>query len=496
MEEYETLGQAPQGGIMVVRLDARGYAKTLDRAGVERGEGGFAPAAHAAMVAAARACMEESGVAVEGAYTHSDEVSLLLRPGAAGMGERPMKIVTLLVAEAVHAAGTALGTKCVMDGRASVLPDEGWVGRYFGWRLRQGRANARMRRVEWTLARGGRSRKEARGMGAEAQEALLAASGRPFAEAPHEEREGTALVWEQVARWGRDPRRPNAQPVPVVRRRVGRLAPDGGTDAPQAMARAAAAAVARMQDKELRAWRKRPRAAAGGSDEATREALKAEVGRWAGTADGDARSAIAVEAAALNATLPDGDGRRLNARYAEVLRACGPWRIDTPWDRVGVWSDPHLGHAAVIRYGGRPHADVAAMDEALLAAWREGTQRFDVVVCLGDLTMAHGPGGYAAQAAAMGGRQVLVAGNHDCDRKRARLRVEGFEVVAGAAWGVTMSQEFWLTHVPMQALPQGVVNVHGHTHQRPPATAMHRSACVERTGYRVVALSALVEGRV
>ncbi len=75
-------------------------------------------------------------------------------------------------------------------------------------------------------------------------------------------------------------------------------------------------------------------------------------------------------------------------------------------------ADLHFGHRNIIRYAQRPFADVAEMDEGLVARWNEVVADDDEVWVLGDVAM--GPiGASLAQVSRLAGRKVLVAGNHD-----------------------------------------------------------------------------------
>ena len=81
-----------------------------------------------------------------------------------------------------------------------------------------------------------------------------------------------------------------------------------------------------------------------------------------------------------------------------------------------IWltSDTHFGHAGVLAMAGRPFADVAAMDEGLIAIWNGLVGRRDTVWHLGDFSL--GPRGTAARVfRRLNGRKNLVRGNHDGD---------------------------------------------------------------------------------
>ena len=495
MEEYEQAGQEAFSGLAVVRVDARGFGHVVRKLEPE-GKGRYSARVHRAMVDAARQCMEHSGAGIDGAWTQSDEISFLLRTGAAGYGDRPMKICTLLASEASVAASAALGVRTVFDGRMALLPDADRVRGYFEGRAALCRANARSGRLEQVLKAQGIGRKKARGMKAREQEEALARGGVAMEDLEAGERNGTAITWERELRTGRDPRDPEGKEVEVVRRKMVEWS---GTA--QALGRRMAdVASARLEVWRSKAGRARQKAPGAGSNGTAMESaqeraqrLHAACSRWGTATDAEARSAAAMEAAKANASLADPvDGRTLRPTYARAVQAAGAWEVPEDWSRVGVWSDLHLGHRKVIGWSERPYRSVEHMDAALLEAWSEGCRHYDVVICVGDLTMDVSREGYAEIARAMPGRQVLVVGNHDVERSSGKLRVEGFETICGVAWGENGGMQAWLTHVPMREVPEGVVNVHGHTHGRAETQPWHRNVSVERTGYRVASLADVV----
>jgi calcineurin-like phosphoesterase family protein len=75
-------------------------------------------------------------------------------------------------------------------------------------------------------------------------------------------------------------------------------------------------------------------------------------------------------------------------------------------------SDHHWGHHNIIRFSGRPFANVAAMNEALIANWNRVVGEDDTVYHLGDIFML--PSDEAKQIRdRLHGRICLVRGNHD-----------------------------------------------------------------------------------
>ena len=79
--------------------------------------------------------------------------------------------------------------------------------------------------------------------------------------------------------------------------------------------------------------------------------------------------------------------------------------------RTWIWSDLHLYHKNIIRYCSRPFQSVEAMNEALLAAWKETVGEDDTIICGGDIALAGAlKRERLARVRAMPGRNFWYAG--------------------------------------------------------------------------------------
>ena len=164
-------------------------------------------------------------------------------------------------------------------------------------------------------------------------------------------------------------------------------------------------------------------------------------------------------------------------------------------DRTWLWSDLHLEYAGIIRHGDRPHPDVHAMNAMLLRAWRERVGHDETIVCLGDVTLREPSARILSKLSAMPGRKLLVAGNHDFVPAQEWPKTYGFDATLPTMVCNT-GPTLLLTHEPLEAVPPGCVNVHGHIHgPGPEISPAHVNVCVERTGYEPVRLSDLI-GRI
>ena len=185
-----------------------------------------------------------------------------------------------------------------------------------------------------------------------------------------------------------------------------------------------------------------------------------------------------------------GRGGRTLAAMRRACNAHGAGDLEGDDERTLVWSDLHLGHANIIEYQDRPFLDVDEMDAALWAAWHETVGPDDTLVCVGDLAM----GAAVCEATwervrgAPGRTKVLVVGNHDLG-SGGTLRVGGFHRTKAVLVSVGAPPLIW-THAPLPDVPEGHVNIHGHTHGRR-GDGRHINVSVEQLEYRPVGLDRL-----
>lgn len=90
----------------------------------------------------------------------------------------------------------------------------------------------------------------------------------------------------------------------------------------------------------------------------------------------------------------------------------------------------------------------------------------------------------------LNGHKRLIVGNHD-DIKYI-VQQQMFQKIN--MW--RMMKEFGLlvSHVPLHetSIPEGLINVHGHTHHRGSPTERHKSVCVEMCNYTPIHLEELI----
>ena len=190
-----------------------------------------------------------------------------------------------------------------------------------------------------------------------------------------------------------------------------------------------------------------------------------------------------------------GDARHGRRTFRAMLRASRdlPARdlaasADTTW----VWSDLHLGHENIIRYTNRPFGDVEEMDAHLYANWDAAVGEDDTLIFVGDLAMrtAICDATWQRVREGAGRSKILVVGNHDLTGS-GDLRVDGFDDICSVL-RIDGDAPLVFTHMPLTTVPDGWVNVHGHTHDAAPTRSPHINVSVEQLAYRPIRLDRIL----
>ena len=170
-----------------------------------------------------------------------------------------------------------------------------------------------------------------------------------------------------------------------------------------------------------------------------------------------------------------------------------PTRVIVPGDTpILIWSDLHLRHANIIRYCSRPFENADAMDRSLMKAWHDHAGDSATVINGGDVALSGRLTGELLKAVKTApGHKILVAGNHEVDKKSGKIRNHGHDEVCPMATFET-DPPMVLTHVPLDEIPAGWINLHGHVHNNEERrSTRHINVCVEHTGYRPLAIEDL-----
>jgi calcineurin-like phosphoesterase family protein len=161
------------------------------------------------------------------------------------------------------------------------------------------------------------------------------------------------------------------------------------------------------------------------------------------------------------------------------------------------YSDPHLGHANIIKYCERPFADVEEMNQELVRRYNDKIGYEDVVLWLGDCFFKGDSSRYSGILSRMNGTKILIVGNHD-NSMPAMARL-GFALVFSEAVlnirGVTCR----VNHYPYKPTPvyekpdkfaalrprkyPGEILIHGHNHVKTPVHGSQINVGVDAWDY-------------
>ena len=154
-------------------------------------------------------------------------------------------------------------------------------------------------------------------------------------------------------------------------------------------------------------------------------------------------------------------------------------------------SDSHFGHARIIALCGRPFADVAAMDEAMVRRWNEVVAADDEVWHLGDFA-AYRDGRAEGVFWRLNGRKSLIIGNHD-EENEAVLALP-WERVEKHCLVQVEGEPVFLCHYPCLSWPKigkGAIHLYGHMHGRFSATRQAIDMGVDVWDFRPQSLEAV-----
>lgn len=168
MRAREAYSQAtvPEGRWIILRVDGRGFTNYTKNAGYDKPFD--IKFSHHMARTAKRLLVEFDGVY---ATTHSDEISVAMKPGTQLFNRRAEKLASLVAGAASAEFGQAF------DGRVSVATYRSEVVAYFSWRQADAKSNALSSLAYWTLRKKGKSQGDAtailKGVGTDGRWELL-----------------------------------------------------------------------------------------------------------------------------------------------------------------------------------------------------------------------------------------------------------------------------------------------------------------------------------
>lgn len=173
-----------------------------------------------------------------------------------------------------------------------------------------------------------------------------------------------------------------------------------------------------------------------------------------------------------------------------------------------IWliSDTHFGHKNILKFRdqdgelirGKLFDDIEQHDEVIIDQWNKYVKPGDKVYHLGDVFM--GPkDDFIKKWKRLNGQKRLILGNHDDAKFFAK-----HELVAKIQmWRMFPEFGLLLTHVPVHesTLYEGrwkgvqAINIHGHIHQNPSPSPLHRCVSVEQINYTPIHIEEVRDGR-
>jgi len=148
--------------------------------------------------------------------------------------------------------------------------------------------------------------------------------------------------------------------------------------------------------------------------------------------------------------------------------------------KIFITSDHHFGHRNIIRYCNRPFSSIEEMNEEMISRWNSVVSPTDVVIHLGDFSFGDERMIHEIRKR-LNGEIILILGNHDYYASQS----EDFVIINGHL----KLDKIILSHrpIPMEEIPRGFVNIHGHIHEKESYSGINVS--VERTNYFPIELN-------
>ena len=164
---------------------------------------------------------------------------------------------------------------------------------------------------------------------------------------------------------------------------------------------------------------------------------------------------------------------------------------------IWVISDTHFGHSNILTFkdkeGGpvRSFSCVEEMNDTIIQKWNSVVKQGDKVYHLGDVFF--GPKeDFKLLWPRLNGSKRLVVGNHD----DIKFLSSGGFFKKISMWRVFTEFGIILSHTPqhqsaLTGRRQGLINVHGHIHEKESPEGPYKCVCVEHTEYYPVNLEDL-----
>ena len=151
---------------------------------------------------------------------------------------------------------------------------------------------------------------------------------------------------------------------------------------------------------------------------------------------------------------------------------------------IYFWSDIHFHHKNIIRYSGRPYPNPDLMNQCLIGNYANIIKDDDIVIWGGDITFGK-IGEVNRILTQLPGYKIHIIGNHDMDHHGKLNHLifdERHPCLVIDIIDHDIEFQFLVTHYPLDIVPHGTINIHGHIHQHLLAS-YNFNMCVEHTNY-------------
>lgn len=149
--------------------------------------------------------------------------------------------------------------------------------------------------------------------------------------------------------------------------------------------------------------------------------------------------------------------------------------------RIFAISDMHIFHDNIIKFHRDEFENTEQMHEHIIEEWNKVVGKDDIVINLGDVAFQTGTKKSEIREVItrLNGNQILIPGNHDrgtIKKDRHYYNDVGFKTVEHTKeteeFGIStmVINNVILSHEPIQIIPDGYINIHGHIHGEPSTT--------------------------
>lgn len=157
-------------------------------------------------------------------------------------------------------------------------------------------------------------------------------------------------------------------------------------------------------------------------------------------------------------------------------------------------SDLHFFHHNIIKFCGRPYADVDHMNFSLIKNWNEVVGEEDVVWVLGDVSFGK-PEETLEVLGELSGKIHLIPGNHD---RKGKASQTPWEVRCNIYPAYHMERfsknvKVVMCHFPFHSWERNWYNFHGHTHGTYASKYMQHDVGVDVNNYAPIHLDDVVK---